>query len=226
MTRTVSWRHEGALEHEGETSGISLLDALRRIGPDGTAAALAAVPSLRDELIAVHRGERSETVYAAKRDLIIEMAEGGCNDREIGDRLGCSSSNVAQRRRQMGIPAGGASRRWTKAEENQIRQMVARGCTLDEMADSLGRSASAVEYRRKQIRANYRCTPRAWSEQDDAILTKHWEAGTPIDDICQMTGCRSTDSVKNRARKLGLTRSHKRFAITQKRIREEFWACA
>ena len=161
-------------------SGVSLLDALRRIGPDGTAAALAAVPSLRDELIEEHGRMRAETVYSAKRDTIIEMAEDGCSDREIADRLGCSSSNVAQRRRQMGIPAGGVSKRWTDAEEEHLRQMVAMGFTLDEMAAELGRSTCAVEYRRKKIHANLRCTPRRWSEHDDAILAAHWEAGTPI----------------------------------------------
>ena len=204
-------------------SGVSLLDALRRIGPDGTAAALAAVPSLRDELIEEHGRMRAETVYSAKRDTIIEMAEDGCSDREIADRLGCSSSNVAQRRRQMGIPAGGFSRRWTEAEEEHLRQMVARGFTLDQMAAELGRSTCAVEYRRKKIHANLRCTPRRWSEHDEAVLAAHWEAGTPIDEICRMLG-RSTDGVKNRARKLGLTKSRKRFAVVQKRIREEFWA--
>ena len=167
-----------------------------------------------------------ETVHSAKRDMIIEMACDGCSDREIADRLGCSPSNVAQRRRQLGIQAGGASRRWTKAEEEHLRQMVAMGYTLDEMASTLGRSTSAVEYRRKQIHANIRSTPRRWTERDDAIMIEHWEAGTPIDDICRMTG-RSTDAVKNRARKLGLTRSRKRFEVVQKRIREEFWArCA
>jgi WhiB family redox-sensing transcriptional regulator len=83
--------------------------------------------------------------------LIRHYAESGMSDRQIADQLGWLTRRVRRLRHRHQVPAGGAARPWTPAEEATFRTMLADGRDDEQIAGAVGRTPNAVRARRRRL---------------------------------------------------------------------------
>lgn len=192
-------------------------------------ACCAALRLVAETQAAVRRAAAATSAHpmaAGAFDETIEvMVARGCGDREIGDYLGYAASTVRSRRCAIGLDLLCSRMPWTDEEDAALRGLIPTCTSFREVAQAMGaRSETACRKRAQKLGLRFgtkrgRCL--RWTRAEDDYLADVWEKGVDIEDIRERLHGRSEAAIRERARRLGLTASHERYAAVR---RKEEWA--
>lgn len=105
----------------------------------------------------------------------------------------------------MGVKSGGRGRNfddyWTPAEEKILDSCYGRTMTVPQLARHLGRTASAIQVKATRLGLGRRRT-KVWSDEEDAVVRAHYTTQGAVAVAAMLS--RTTDSIKHRARNLGV----------------------
>jgi len=105
----------------------------------------------------------------------------------------------------MGIKSGGTGKNfddyWTPAEEKLLSECYGRTMTARRLASHLGRTEAAIHAKASRLGIERRLNV-LWTDADDAVMRKHYTANGSAFVAKQLN--RTRNSIKQRARKLGL----------------------